>query len=495
MPRPGDLSPAFLEDPALAGDLPEAVLAYVRREHLFTSGDRVLVAVSGGPDSVALLHLLIRLRPVLGLELGVAHYDHSLRGADSRGDADFVADLAQSQGLPCHLGRGQVKKAARRDKVSVQMAARQLRRQFFQATRSNYAYTKLALGHTADDQVELFWLRLLRGAGLEGLKGMEPAIPEGLVRPLLAVGKAVLLAWLEQENLAYRVDSSNLSRAYLRNRVRLDLLPHLSQAYNPRLAQTIWRTQALLREDEFLLRRETVAAWDRMSRRLAAACFALDLEGFLRLDQALQRRVLRFGVAKIGANLALTAAQVGALLALAKSERRGGLIELGHGVQVARAAGALHILRGLPEPPREVTLLPDCPGEVESPGGWRWQLRRRPVRPGEPWPPPEVAWLNPDKVSLPLEARSWRPGDRFWPQGAPGPKKLQDFLVDAKIPRWLKPHLPLVADAQEIIWAAGLRLAEPAKLLPTSQDLLEIAITPTTADTARIWEILRQVRK
>ena len=495
MPRPGDLSPAFLEDPVWAGDLPEAVLAYARRERLFTSGDRVLVAVSGGPDSVALLHLLMRLASVLGLELGVAHYDHSLRGEDSRGDADFVAGLAQRLGLACHLGRGQVKEAARRDKVSVQMAARKLRRQFFQDTRGGHGYTRLALGHTADDQVELFWLRLLRGAGLEGLKGMEPVTPEGLVRPLLAVGKVVLLAWLEQENLPYRVDASNLSRAYLRNRVRLDLLPHLTQTYNPRLAQTIWRTQALLREDESLLRQDTAAAWDRLSRRLAEDCWALDLEQFLRLDEARQRRVLRFGVAKIGAPLSLTAAQVSALLALAKSERSGSLIELGENVRVARAVAALHIMRALPEPSPQVTLLPDSPGEVESPEGWRWHLSCRTIQPGEPWPASEVAWLNPDRVCQPLEVRGWRAGDRFWPQGAPGSKKLQDFLVDAKIPRWLRPHLPLVARAREIIWVPGLRLAEPVKLLPASRDILEIAVTPTTADTARIWEILGRFRK
>ncbi len=146
------------------------------------------------------------------------------------------------------------------------MAARKLRLQFFQDTRRGHGYAKLALGHTADDQVELFWLRLLRGAGLEGLKGMWPATPEGLVRPLLAVGKAVLLAWLEQEALPYRLDASNLSRAYLRNRVRLDLLPHLTRSYNPRLAQTIWRTQSLLQEDERFLARDTAAAWDRVAR-------------------------------------------------------------------------------------------------------------------------------------------------------------------------------------------------------------------------------------
>jgi tRNA(Ile)-lysidine synthase len=488
------VSPAFLDDPASGGTLPEWVLAYARRERLFRSGDRVLVAVSGGPDSVALLYLLVRLGPRLGLDLGVAHYDHGLRGEDSRGDAGFVADLARGLGLRVHQGRGDVKVLAQTEKISLQMAARKLRLQFLRDTCRGQAYTRLALGHTADDQVELFWLRLFRGAGLEGLKGMWPATPQGLVRPLLAVGKAPLLAWLEQEGLSYRHDASNLSRSYLRNRVRLDLLPHLSQLYNPRLAQTIWRTQALLQEDERLLARETAAAWERVAHRLAADCFALDLDRFFRLEPALQRRVLRLGVTGLGTDLTLTAPQVGALMALARGEKSGGLISLRENVQVARAGRALHLMKTLPDPPRESTPLPAGPGEVESAPGWRWQVSRRPHEPGDPWPPPETAWLNPDQVSPPLTIRSWRPGDRFWPQGAPGPKKLQDFLVDAKIPRWLRPHLPLVAAADEIVWVAGLRVADPVKLPPASRERLEITVAPNKPHTARIWEILRRLQ-
>jgi tRNA(Ile)-lysidine synthase len=491
----GLVIPGFLEDPAAAGGLPEWVLTYARREGLFRPGDRVLAAVSGGPDSVALLHLLVRLKPQLGLDLGVAHYDHGLRGEDSGADADFVNDLARGLDLPCHQGAGQVRDAARRDRVSLQMAARQLRLQFLLDTRDRHGYARLALGHTADDQVELFWLRLLRGAGLEGLKGMWPATPEGLVRPLLAVGKAVLLAWLEQEALPYRVDASNQSRAYLRNRVRLDLLPQLSRNYNPRLAQTIWRTQTLLQADERLLARDAALAWDQVARKLAEDCFALDLNRFFSLEPALQRRVLRLGVAEVGAAATLTAPQVASLLALAGGERSGGKISLGENVQVARAGAALHIMTALPDPPSGATPLPAGPGEVESPPGWRWRLARRAWRPGEPWPPPEVAWLNPARLARHLEARAWRPGDRFWPQGAPGPKKLQDFLVDAKIPRWLRPHLPLVAAAGEIIWVAGVRVADPVKLRPGGGERYEITVEPTNPDTARIWEILRRVRE
>ncbi len=494
MPAPNDVNSGFLDDPAAAHDLPEWVLAFARRERLFTPGDRLLVAVSGGPDSVALLHLLVRLRHELALDLGVAHYDHGLRGAESQADAEFVADLARRLDLPCHAGEGDVKTAARRHRLSLQMAARKLRQQFLHDTRRHHAYAKIALGHTADDQVELFWLRVLRGAGLEGLKGMWPATSEGLVRPLLAVGKAVLLAWLARESLPFRVDASNLSRAYLRNRVRLDLLPHLTRHFNPRLAQTIWRTQTLLQDEERLLSQDAAAAWDRVSRKLAADCYAVDLDRLLALEPAQQRRVLRLGVAGLGADLTLTAPQVAALLALARSARSGGIISLADGVCVARAGAVLHIFKALPDPSREATLLPEGPGEALSPPGWRWRLVRR-ARVGEDSiPPPNAAWLDPDRLTGPLAARHWRPGDRFWPQGAPGPKKLQDFLVDSKIPRWLRPHLPLVAHGGEIIWAPGLRLADPVKLVPASREVLEITVTPANPDTGRIREILAGVR-
>jgi tRNA(Ile)-lysidine synthase len=489
---PGEVSSAFLEDPAVAKDLPEWVLAYNRRENLFRPGDRILVAVSGGPDSVALLHVLAGLAPRLGVDLGVAHFDHGIRGADSRGDAKFVAGLAQSLGLPYHGGRGEVKDAARRDKVSLQMAARTFRLQFFKDTRREHAYTKLALGHTADDQVELFWLRLLRGAGLEGLKGMWPATADGVVRPFLAVGKAVLLAWLGHETLPHRNDASNLSRAYLRNRVRLDLLPQLVRLYNPRFIQTIWRTQTLLQEDERYLERNTDTAWDRVTRKVAESCYALDLDRLFSLEPALQRRVLRLGVTKIGLDLALTAPQVSALLALARGTKSGGALSLGLTGQVARAGRTLHFLQALPVPTHEVIVLAEA-GEVTSRSGWRWGLNHRTNQVRGPWPPPNVAWLNPDQVVLPLAARSWQAGDRFWPLGASGGRKLQDFLVDAKVPRWLRPHLPLLARGNEIVWVPGLRLADPVKLLPDNQERWEITITPANPETARIWEILRQV--
>ncbi len=490
MPGAGPLSP--LLDEAAAADLPRWVRHYARQEQLFNPGERVLVAVSGGPDSVALLHLLARLRPELNLELGVGHFDHGLR-PDSPEDARFVAGLARELGLPCHLGQGQVRDLARTAKISLQMAARRLRLNFLRETCQGQAYGKLALGHTADDQVELFFLRLLRGAGPEGLKGMWPATPEGLVRPLLFVGKGVLLAWLKQESLLYRQDLGNLNRAFLRNRVRMDLLPELRRHYNPRLNAAVWRAQALLQEEERLLARETARVWDAVVQELAPDFLALDLAQLFTQDPARQKRVLRGAVGKILEDQSLTAAQVDGLLDLARGAKSGGLISLGD-CRVARAGPELHVFRRLPEPPGGAACLPDPPGEVEA-AGWRWQVASRASGPEAPWPSPETVFLDRDQVNCPLEVRHFREGDRFWPQGGPGSRKLQDFLVDRKIPRWLRAHLPLVVSGGRILWVAGLEVAEFARITPDTKTFLEISLSPIDPRTRSVWEVMQACRR
>jgi tRNA(Ile)-lysidine synthase len=495
LPHHRRLSPAPLNADFPAARLPDWVLDFVHREKMFHPGDRVLVAVSGGPDSVALLHLLAGWRRELGLELGVGHFDHGMR-RESQEDAAFVADLARSLGLSLYPGRGDVKELARRKKLSRQMAARQLRLDFLRQTCQAQGYDKLALAHTADDQVELFFLRLLRGAGPEGLKGMWPATPDGLVRPLLAVGKATLLAWLEEQGLSYRRDPSNLSRAYRRNRIRLDLLPELQRLYNPRLPEAVWRAQALLQAEERLLAGETDRLLALVCRSPAPDFYRLDLARLLALDPGWQARLLRAALGRLDAEQTLTAAQTAAVLDLAQGEKSGGLISLG-AARVARAGPELHLFRRLPVPPAGGATLPAVfPGAGETPPGWHWTLNSRPRAAGGVIPlGPQVAVLDQERLNFPLEVRYFKPGDRFWPLGGPGPRKLQDFLVDAKIPRWLRPYIPLVVSAGRIVWVAGLRPAEPVKVTGASRSLLTLEISPQTPDTRRIWEMLLACRE
>lgn len=496
MSYPGEVIPAFLEKPVAPGELCRFVLAFCRAGQLFTPGDRVLVAVSGGPDSVALLQVLYRLKSEWDLELAVAHFDHGLRDRASQEDAAWVGDLAATLALAFHLGRGEVKALAAARKISVQMAARKLRLEFLNHACRRHGYSRLALGHTADDQVELFWLSLLRGAGLAGLKGMPPATPQGLVRPLLAVGKAALLAFLREEALPYREDASNLSRAYLRNRVRLDLLPHLRSRYNPRLDQTIWRTQVLLQEEDRLLSREGEAVWAKVGRTAAPGFISLALPRLLALEGAWQRRVVRRAARQIAPDLTLTASQVHALLELARGARSGGMMTLDGVLMVARAGQELHLVQPLPPPAQESAVLAAPSGEVDTPDGWRWRLSLEEHQPGDlRAPAPDTASMSLDQVSFPLTVRYFQAGDIFWPQGAPGPKKLQDFWVNRKIPRWLRPHLPLVVSAGRVIWVPGLRVAQPVAWSPASPRLLEIKLSPASPATRRVWDLLLAVRE
>jgi tRNA(Ile)-lysidine synthase len=474
---------------AAAPDLARWVGSLVRREGLVTPGDRVLAAVSGGPDSVALLHLLVCFSREWDFEVGVAHFDHGLRGQASADDAAFVGRLAQKFGLSFYAGLGDVRSAAREKKISLQMAARKLRRQFLRETCRSFDYHKLALGHTADDQVEQFFLRLLRGAGLEGLKGMRLSTPEGVVRPLLAVGKEVILAWLAREGLTYREDTSNLNRRYLRNRVRLELLPELARGFNPQLKAAVWRLMSLLEEDERLLASQTAQAFRHVGRMVTDDFAALHLPSLLQLPVGLQKRVLRHALGKFS-DQEITFGQVENLLALAKAQKSGGRINL-QTCGVARASQEMHFWRGLPPHPGDAVTVLSTPGEEAVSPGWRFTLSLSPSPADFFSVAADTIYLDQDQVEMPLALRYARPGDRFWPQGAPGTRKLQDFLVDRKIPRWLRPHLPLVESRGRIIWVVGLRLAEPVKVTPATHSVLCLRVSPINSVSAKVWGMLQ----
>uniref|UniRef100_A0A7C3UWK0 tRNA(Ile)-lysidine synthase n=1 Tax=Desulfobacca acetoxidans TaxID=60893 RepID=A0A7C3UWK0_9BACT len=486
-PRNPLIQPLF--EPADPDLFLPAVRRFVRGEELFKPGLRVLAAVSGGPDSVALLHTLVRLGPDWGLHLGVAHFNHGLRGRDSQEDAAFVAGLAQGLDLPLHLGEGDVRGLARTQKISLQMAARRLRLAFLEQIRRAQRYDLVALGHTADDQVELFFLRLLRGAGPEGIKGMWPC-SRRLVRPLLAVGKGVALAWLQREKLPYREDLSNLSRNYLRNRIRLDLMPLLQRDYNPRLKAAVWRLMALLQEDERSLGDAVDRAWEAAGTWVAPDYAALSLPRLLALSPALQTRLLRRTLGGFLSHQEITADQVQNLLDLAQGKKSGGLISFTT-CRVARAGSELHLFPALPPPPAPNISLLQGPGAMLAAGDWRLEARfLTEPRPSQPPESPDLVWLDADRVSFPLGLRPVLPGDRFWPEGAKGARKMQDFLVDARIPRWLRPYLPLVLSEERIIWVPGLRRAEPVKITPRTSRLLELSLSPATPAAARIRELL-----
>lgn len=426
-------------------------------------GASLVAAVSGGLDSMVLLHVLATLATEHRWRLTVAHFNHRLRGRASGADARWVRHAAKKLGLEVRVDAADVQALARQQRLSLEMAARQARHAFLARVAREVGARKILLAHHAQDQVELFFVRLLQGAGPAGLKGMEKVSPSPadaslqLVRPLLDVPRRELEQYALSHNLRYREDQSNASLGPLRNRIRHQLLPLLA-AWQPGISQVVWRAMELLRaEDAFLS--EALSAHQKQStlppsqwpvalqrRHLAAELLRLHLEPQFELIEFLRLHP-------------------GEPMVIGKDQR-------------LQSDAVLH-LRWLPPPPslahaserRVLTLSPhgECCWKNRR-LAWVWQpLRSR----GRPPARPGVEWFDADAVGHRVVLRLWQPGDRFWPIGAPCEMKLQDFFVNQKVPAPER-RRRLVAEAADgrIFWVEGLRIAEPFKVRPQTRRLL-----------------------
>lgn len=463
------------------------------RHRLIDDGDRVLVAVSGGPDSVALLHLLLRLAEERSLTLHAFHMDHGLRPGSAE-DAAFVARLTREWGVPLTSVRANVR-ARRRPGESVQQAARRVRYAALRRAAAEAGARRIALGHHGDDQAETVLMRFLRGAGAAGLGGMRWRRGP-FIRPLLGTSRAQIEAYCTAHGLETREDPSNAAVEYLRNKIRLQLLPLLEAEYNPNVRAALNRTAALLRDDDDLLEYLAHRAFRRMARTapdLAARTVTLPARELRRRAAALRRRIVRHAVRRAGGALdLLTYDHVEGILALLDGEP-GAAVDLPGGVRARREREALVF------EPRTAGAgavgVADTAGTADTAdtagGGFAVELTA-PGRtviwgnkvidaafieppPAGARPGPDEAWLDWDRLSPPLTARTWRPGDRMRPLGLGGTKKLQDLFVDAKIPAAVRRRLPVIADAEGIVWAAG-RVDERAAVGPRTRRVLRLQI-------------------
>ncbi len=296
---------------------------------MVTPGDRVLVGVSGGPDSVALALALVLLRQDLGITLGIAHINHLLRDRESDRDETFVRDLAGTLDLPFHPLRVDVATLAMERRTSLEETAREVRYAFFQDLCRQKGYGRTAVGHTLDDNAELVLMNLLRGSGPRGLAGIPPVRDNWIIRPLIDRTKGEVLAFLEQRIQAYVVDSTNLETVFLRNRIRNELLPLLRQDYNPGISENLNRVSQIMGEEDRWMDTEAGAVFNRIHLKGKGPGVCLCLAGFNDLPTALKRRVVRKGIEAVKGNLRrITLAQVDAVSALAAATSPGRSLDL-----------------------------------------------------------------------------------------------------------------------------------------------------------------------
>jgi tRNA(Ile)-lysidine synthase len=435
---------------------------------MLSGGETVLVAVSGGADSVALLHLLMTLAPELSLSLHVLHVDHGLR-PDSDRDAAFVRALAARLGVPADVARVTVPRGG-----SLEAAARAERYAALDAHARRLGAGRIALGHTADDQAETVLMRMLAGAGVRGLAGM-PAVRGRVIRPLIETRRADLAAMLQAAGLSWIEDPSNRDPRFLRNRVRHELLPLLSASYNPDVVASLDRLARLCRATIDTIERVARRELDRLALATADAT-VLPHEALAELPPEVAAEVLRQAAEHLGSRAPLRAwAHRGLARVLASPPPRRAF-RLG-GVVVEVSSGRVRLVaRERPAlPARELTV----PGQVELPEIGR-ALSARVVSASGYVVPRASERVGFDAGRLPsrLTVRARRPGDRFSPFGGAGERRLKSFLIDLKIPRWERARLPLVEADGRILWVGGVRRSGEAPVTAHTRQVLELALFP-----------------
>ena len=463
--------------------LGQRVVRSIQEYGLVSAGERLVVAVSGGADSVCLLHILTQWQKESGVKLHIAHLNHQLRGAEADSDAGYVSDLACHLGLPATIERRDV--AAHRDQKggSLEEAAREVRYSFLAEVAKATGASKVMVGHTRDDHIETIVMHLLRGTGIAGLRGLQPRsllqFGQGngwleVVRPLLEVTRQETLDYCQRHQLKPQSDSSNESPSFLRNRVRLELLPVLKN-YNPSIDKALVRLAAIAGDDVSFIEEQASRLWNEVAGEEDGAIY-LDMNKIASLQRAMQRQIFRLAVARLRGSLKDVEADHIEAMVDFLSRPAGKRLCLPDGLTLFTEYGRLVLTSAqsplCPLPPLEGVFNLDVPGETILPG---WQVKadilREPVDYGEDG---FAASFDLDKVGRELVVRRRKPGDRFQPLGMDNTKKLQDFMVDARIPRSWRGRVPLVCSAEQILWVVGWRIDDRVKVAEATRKILRL---------------------
>lgn len=453
----------------------------IEKQDMLSPGDKVLVGVSGGPDSVCLLHVLDRLAREMGLSLHIVHINHGIRKREAKRDEKFVSDLADRMGIPISMRLLDVPSHARKKKLTLEEAGRDMRYQVFDNLARKLNAKKIALGHTASDQVETVLMRLLRGSGPQGMSGIPSMRKMGnawIIRPLIEVSREEVLSYLKKNNLSFCLDTSNRKIEYFRNKIRVKLLPLLRDSYNKNINGALLRLSEIMKEEN--------AYWDgivgEISRRVISGepgKILIDLGRFLRYNVAVQRRILH----KLFDGI-VSLKQIEAIRTLAHSASQAKRIYLGKKFN-ARKEGDLLIFSSSSEKrTKKFEYKMRVPGknaleELNLTVNTRI-MNSRPVLDTDA----STVYFDVDKINLKdLRLRNRREGDRFKPFGLKGMKKLSDFFIDEKIPRYLRDRVPLLVEGNDILWVIGFRRGDKARITKNTGKILEVEVIREKEET------------
>jgi len=445
----------------------------IQKNGLLVPGDKVLIAYSGGPDSTALMLALLDLRQEWDLDLTLAHFNHRLRRSADE-DERFVRQAAENYSLPLVVGSEDVRLFAAEHRLNVEEAGRRLRYRFLRESARAGGKTKVATGHTLNDQAETFFMRLFRGSGLQGLSGIYPLVDGLIVRPLLRVERKDVEAYLRTKKAAFVTDSSNADRRFLRNRIRHELVPFFQKEFDPSILSRIGKITSILQEDEAVLNRiAKKEAGKAIQKRDGLLC--LDWKFLSSLPLGMARRVAREYIFALRGDLRrITYDDIEALLGLEKDKE----CQLKKDLLLRREKNWIFNKSHSPAEKPDFELLWSGESPLAIPSLNKHLKGHRLISAPEnlSCDNRKKALLAWNSLRFPLTVRTRREGDRYFPFGAPGSQKLKEIMRAKNIPTHQRERLPVVLSAGKIVWVTGLPVSDLFKVTPQTEDVFVISV-------------------
>lgn len=483
-----NMSPHLLQTNRLLKKTVQTVHEY----QMISPHTAILAGVSGGPDSICLLHVLMALSQNLRLRLGIAHLNHGLRSAASAQDAEFVRSVAAQQNIPFYYKKMDVQKAAQISKSSVEEAGRIERYAFFDEIADSHRFDKIALGHHRDDNAELILMNLLRGTGPSGLSGIPP-IRDNVIRPLIRASRSEIMDCLAENDLKYSTDYSNADPAFLRNKIRHELMPLLKQEYNQNVEATLNRLSEIFRREERWLDSLVQETLDQITLYTGKDELVLSVSTLQKLHTAHLRRILRAGIKQTKGNLRrIRLSQIDAAIEIVFNNQSRAWVDLPDRVRLEKINDHLIIRREL-KSLRSLKPIQDLPvyyytiHRADLPIQlWIPEIRKTLViskpeghsLPDFPRKAQPVEFLDFDRLRFPLIVRNPEPGDRFVPFGMKGSQKIKDYFINNKVPKHDRAFYPVVVSHHQIIWLAGQRISNSVRATPASKRLIKAELRP-----------------
>jgi len=454
------------------------LLNTVQEHQLIQSGDKIVVAVSGGPDSVCLLHLLHSLKSRLGIELYGAHLNHNIRGIEAQMDARYVLNLCEDLNIICFIKSADVEAYGKEHQLTSEQAGRMLRYEFFDEVLNKVDANKIAVAHNYNDQAETVLMRLLRGSGMQGLTAIQYQ-RDRVIRPLLDVHREDIEAYCNRHNLIPRIDETNLTSIYHRNKIRRELIPYLEENYNPSVLTSLVKTANILKEDFDYIEEAAKVMYKDLVHFEKKDQVSFSITALEKQHPALKARMLRrAGEELLGKGELLSYQQIQNLLELLDKKQTGKSIHLPLGLEAAVSYDKLIFSKGREgeiEPFKEELRVNDITYVHALKASFELRV----------FPKEEVSKVSKDKFEKHFDfdqfrqtifARNRRDGDRFWPLGLSGKKKLKDFFIDCKVERRERDLIPLICDGKDIVWVVGYRISEKYKITDRTQQILSIKL-------------------